>query len=63
MAEGFLKGLWGKPAQQGTGMVGLWGTATKIISKPFQILGSVGSLIKYIIIAAIVLLLYGRLKK
>ena len=63
MAEGFLKGLWGKPAQQGTGIVGLWDTATKHFPNPFKIVGSVGSLIKWIIIAAIALILYGRFKK
>lgn len=63
MAEGFLKGILGKPAIPATGMLGLWGTikskATGLVDKvttPFKF-------IKYLAIGVIILLLYGRFKK
>jgi len=63
MVVGFLKGLWGKPTQKGSLVVGLWGTVTNNISNPFKIFNSITTLIKWIIITAIGLLLYKRYKK
>lgn len=63
MAEGFLKGLWGKPAVEATGLMGLWGT---IKSAPSRITGAIMSplkLITYVILAAIAFIAYSRFKK
>ena len=63
MAEGFLKGIWGKPATQGTGMMGLWGTITKAPKNIFSAIITPFKIIFYIIIIIVGILLYSKLKK
>ena len=63
MVEGFLKGIWGKPATRATGMVGLWGTIT---SAPSNLIGKITSPFKLITGMLVIgggLLLYKRYKK
>lgn len=63
MVVGFLRGLWGKPASGGTGLVGIWGSVTKA---PKSIIGAVMTpfkIIAYIIVIIIGLLVYKRVKK
>ena len=50
MVVGFLKGIWGKPAQKATGVQGLWGTVT---SAPGVIMGKLMSPAKLIMGVAV----------
>lgn len=63
MVEGFLKGIWGKPATEGTGMMGLWGSITKAPKSIFGAIMTPFKIIFYIIIVIVGILLYSRLKK
>ena len=60
MVEGFLKGIWGKPAQPATGLLGLWGSVTSVPKKLVSTITSPIKLITSIIVVGIGLLLYSR---
>lgn len=63
MVEGFLKGIWGKPATNATGILGLWGTVT---STPSKLVDKITSPFKFIMAISVVglgFLLYSRYKK
>lgn len=60
MVVGFLKGLWGKPAKEATGMHGLWDTVSKAPSKIIDKLMTPVKLIKYAIIGIVLIILYKR---
>ena len=63
MVVGFLKGIWGKPAQPATGMVGIWGTISSVPSKLVSTITSPSKLIMSIAVIGGGLLLYRRYKK
>lgn len=63
MVVGFLKGLWGKPAQKGSGVMGLWGTITSVPNSIFKVVSTPFKIIAYAILGLIMLLLYKRLKR
>ena len=63
MVQGFLKGIWGKPATQGTGLMGIWGTITNAPKTIFGAITTPLKIFKYMAIAVVGLLLYKRFKK
>ncbi|MCK4667919.1 hypothetical protein KAU33_14280 [Candidatus Dependentiae bacterium] len=63
MAEGFLKGIWGKPAQQGTGVMGIWGTIKNLPNTMFKTITSPLKIISILIVGSILLILYKGYKK
>ena len=63
MVEGFLKGVWGKPAQPATGLLGVWGTVKAAPGKVLSQLMNPFKFIKYIVIIGIGLLVYSRYRK
>ena len=63
MVQGFLKGIWGKPAVHGTGLMGIWGTITKAPKTIFSAITTPLKIFKYMAIAVVGLLLYARFRK
>ena len=63
MAEGFLKGVWGKPASQGTGVLGMWGTIKKTPTTIFKTITTPIGVMKVVIAGAVVAMLYVGYRK
>ena len=63
MVQGFLKGIWGKPATQGTGLMGIWGTITKAPKTIFGAITTPFKIFKYMAITVVAILIYVRFKK
>ena len=62
MVVGFLKGIWGKPAQQGSGLMGIWGTITKVPTTIYKGIMLPGKIIGTLILLFIGYFLYKRFK-
>lgn len=63
MVVGFLKGVWGKPAEPATGFHGLWDTVTKAPKSIFDAILTPIKLIKWIIVIIVGLIVYKRFVK
>ena len=63
MAEGFLKGIWGKPTQRGTGIMGIWGTIKRVPNSIFKTIMSPIKAVGILITGTIVFFLYMRYRK
>jgi len=63
MVVGFLKGVWGKPAQKATGVQGIWSTVSNAPNKIIGKLTSPFKMIKYVITGIILIFAYKLYKK
>ena len=63
MAEGFLKGLWGKEASEGTGLMGMWGTVKDAPSSIFETITSPIGVMKTVVTGVVILLIYVGYKR
>ena len=63
MAEGFLKGIWGKPTQQGTGIMGIWGTIKRAPNSIFKTIMSPIKVVGILITGTIIFFIYMRYRK
>jgi hypothetical protein len=63
MVEGFLKGIWGKPATTGTGLMGIWGTIKRSPRTVIDTIASPMKVMKTVIMLVLVVVGYKLVTK